>query len=60
MKFSRGFYFRAVLLRELEWFAQLKVRENKIARFLKDIFWFFFLSLTKYQKNTNIWDVFVC
>ena len=45
--------------RELEWFAQLKVRENKIARFLKDIFFFSFLSLTKYQQNTNIWDVLV-
>ena len=35
------------------------MRENKIARFLKDIFLFFFLSLTKYQENTNIWDVLV-
>ena len=31
MKFSREFYFRAVLL-------QLKARKNKIVRFLKDIF----------------------
>ena len=23
------------------------------------MFWFFFLSLTKYQQNTNIWDVLV-
>ena len=47
--FSRSAPGRIYNLRELEWFAQLKVRENKIARFLKDIFWFFFLSTTKYQ-----------
>ena len=57
MKFSREFYFRAVLLREyynpreLEWFAQLKGRKNKIAQFLKDIFWVAVFSLTKYQHS---------
>ena len=57
--FSRSAPARIYNPRELEWFAQLKVRKNKIARFLKDIFWFFFLSLAKYQQNTNIWDVLV-
>ena len=62
MEFSREVYFafsrsapaRIYNPRELEWLAQLKVRENKIARFLKDIFLVRFFSLTRYQQNTNI------
>ena len=53
--FSRSAPARIYNPRELEWFAQLKVRENKIARFLKDIFWFFFFL----SQSTNIWDVLV-
>ena len=57
--FSRSAPARIYNPRELEWSSQLKVRKNKIVRFLKDVFWFFFLSLTKYQQNTNILDVLV-